>query len=100
MPLLATRFQQVLPTHVLVVLALLVLVALVLALVRHEKRLATALVERDQEVGAVITVSEVNLCVSQLLLRRFHLCADGDQMNCRVKGELILLPLWGQTMEI
>ena len=49
--LLATRFQQVLPAHVLVVLALLVLVALVLALVRHEKRLATALVERDQEVG-------------------------------------------------
>ena len=74
MPLLATRFQQILPTHVLVVLALFVLVALVLALVRHEKSLATTVVERDEEVGAMITVSEVNLCVPQLLLRRLHLC--------------------------
>nr|GMD18394.1 hypothetical protein Iba_chr07dCG12830 [Ipomoea batatas] len=61
------------PLHNKLVFALLVGVALVLALPRQVQLRLAALVERDQQVGALVPVSKRHLRLNHLCLRSYHL---------------------------
>lgn len=61
------------PLHDELVLALLVGVTLVLALPWQEELGLPALVQRDQKVGALVSVTQRNPRLHHLLLRRYHL---------------------------
>lgn len=88
------------PLHDELVLALLVGVTLVLALPWQEELGLPALVQRDQKVGALVSVTQRNPRLHHLLLRRYHLlqrsfhfhglgfvslslslCANGDSID-------------------
>jgi len=60
------------PLHDELVLALLVRVPLVLALPREVELLGPALVQRDQEVGALVAVRDRDPVLDHFLLRRDH----------------------------
>lgn len=70
------RRMRNLSCYVLFILTFFVAVALVFALPGKIKRLSSALVQRNEEMCAIITVLERNTSIGHLLLGSFHLCRD------------------------